>query len=109
MLIDQHVKAYVETNLLPQQSIRRLANGSIDYTYYDGKARVCRSKAFRGAGQSVRTLMHRLFGKVSFAAPTAPQAERPEFVVVSRVQRNTGGTPQDTLTVPLTPTISQAA
>lgn len=60
MLIDHHTKAYIETNLLPQQSIRRLANGSIDYTLYDGVARTCRSEKILRTGPAIARVARRI-------------------------------------------------
>ena len=60
MLIDPKVETYVEENILPQQNIRRLANGSIDYTFYDKRARTHRGVAFRAANRSVAAFLLRL-------------------------------------------------
>ena len=56
MLIDNHVETHVEENILPQHKIRRIANGSIDYTFYDKRARANRGVAFRSGGRSVKAL-----------------------------------------------------
>ena len=62
MLTDRQVEAYIEKNILAQQNIRRLANGSIDYTFYDTHARVHRSAAFRTACRSISALFRRAIG-----------------------------------------------
>jgi alcohol dehydrogenase class IV len=45
---------------LPQQNIRCLANGSIDYTFYDKRARSDRGAAISGAGRSVKAVVQRI-------------------------------------------------
>jgi hypothetical protein len=54
MLTDRHVDAYIEDN------IRCHANGSIDYGFYDQRAREGRGIAFRSACRSVTALVRRL-------------------------------------------------
>jgi hypothetical protein len=61
MLIDHHVDTYIEQDIFPQQNIRRLANGSIDYSFYDQRARTNRGVTFRAASRSVTTLFRRMF------------------------------------------------
>jgi hypothetical protein len=60
MLTNRHVDAYIEEKIPPQQNIRRLANGSIDYTFYDRRAREDRGIAVRAAFHSLITLGRRL-------------------------------------------------
>ena len=61
MLIDHYVETYVEENIPRLQNVRRLANGSIDYTFYDMRARNDRGAAFRTAGRTVMAFGLRLF------------------------------------------------
>ena len=70
MLIDHQVETPAEENILPQQSIRRLANGSIDYTFYDKRARTHRGVAFRTAIRLVTAFVVRIF---NLMAPTRPE------------------------------------
>ena len=59
MLIDHHIDRYIEANILPQQKVRRLANGSIDYIFYDKRARTFRSTVLRDVGRAVLTRTRR--------------------------------------------------
>ena len=61
MLTDPYVETYVEENIPPLQNVRRLANGSIDYIFYDKRARNDRGAAFRTAGRTVKAFGLRLF------------------------------------------------
>lgn len=62
MLTNRHVDAYIEEKILPQQNIRRLANGSIDYTFYDRRAREGRGITVRAAFRSLSELGQHLAG-----------------------------------------------
>jgi len=62
MLIDHHIETYIEENILPQQHIRHLANGSIDYTFYDCRAREARGITVRAAFRSLLEPGRRLVG-----------------------------------------------
>lgn len=60
------------------QNIRRLANGSIDYTFYDACARHHRGAAFRNAGRALSTLFRYLVGLAKRPRPvTAPATDAP--------------------------------
>lgn len=74
MHIDAHVQAYIEKYLLEPHSIRRLANGSIDYTYYDGEARTCRSNSVRRTGSVVAGIFRRAVGLL-----TPMRGQKPEI------------------------------
>lgn len=59
MHINRHVSRYIEDNVPEPQSIRRLADGSIDFKFYDDTARICRSQEFRMVGSMlVRFVVH---------------------------------------------------
>lgn len=73
MLIDPKVETYVEENILPQQNIRRLANGSIDYTFYDKRARTHRGVAFRTASRLVAAFLLR---SVSLLVRSRPDRQK---------------------------------
>jgi len=71
MLTDRPVDAYIEENILPQQHTRRLANGSIDYTFYDRRARSHRGSAFRAGLRSLAGAVRRLIAAVAGSRPAA--------------------------------------
>lgn len=90
MLIDQHVETNVEENNLPQQNIHRLANGSIDYTFYDTRARSHRGVAFRAAGRSVTAFVQRMIGLLVHTRPEPQQVRQPKTKLMQarpRLQR----------------------
>jgi hypothetical protein len=62
MQTDRHVEAHIEEKVLPQQHICRLANGSIDYTFYDRRAREGRGVAVRAGFCSLAGLLQYLAG-----------------------------------------------
>jgi hypothetical protein len=62
MMTHRHVDAYIEEKVLPQQHIRRLANGSIDYTFYDHRAREGRGVAVRVGFCLLAALVRNLAG-----------------------------------------------
>lgn len=64
MLTDHNVDTYAE------DTIRRHANGSIDYRFYDQRAREGRGIAFRGALKSLACLIARI------SAPRQAQTEQ---------------------------------
>jgi hypothetical protein len=75
MLIDHNVHTHIEEKILPQCDIRRLANGSIDYTFYDQRAREGRGVAFRAFLKALARLTK------SIRATRQPQAQRKLSVV----------------------------
>ena len=85
MLIDHQAETYVEENILPRQSIRRLANGSIDYTFYDKRARTHRGVAFRKSTRSVTGLFRRIMG-ILVRTPSEPQKVRQPRIELSLTQ-----------------------
>ncbi len=86
MLINNNVNTQFEDTILAQQNIRRHANGSIDYSFYDQRARTDRGVAFRAACRSVPVLVRRLIDLLT-ARPAGrpPQAGQPQ--VQPRLQR----------------------
>jgi hypothetical protein len=86
MLIDQHVETHLEENILPKQYIRHLANGSIDYSFYDQRARTTRGVAFRSAGRLVTTLFRRLL-ELPTGRRAARQPKATHLQVQPRVRR----------------------
>jgi hypothetical protein len=80
MLIDHHVDNTIEQELSPHQNIRRLSDGSIDYSFYDQRARTTRGVAFRSAGRLVTTLFRRLLDLLTgHRAARQPKAIRLQF------------------------------
>jgi len=79
MLTHQHADANVEEN------IRRHANGSIDYGFYDQRARECRGVAFRSAWRPVAALVKRL--SAFFAGNRTEQKTMPQEIPVPAPQR----------------------
>ena len=69
MLIETHVETRIEDKTLPQQNIRRLANGSIDYSFYDQCARANRGVAFRAAIGSLKAHVRRLIDLMAGSRP----------------------------------------
>jgi hypothetical protein len=76
MHINPHVQSYIEKHLLEPNSIRRLANGSIDYTYYDGEARTCRSNSTRRTGSVIAGILRRAVGLL-----TPMRGQKPEIAM----------------------------
>ena len=46
MLIDLKLSSWINGHIVCQDSVRRLADGSIDYRFYDQRARRLRARAF---------------------------------------------------------------
>lgn len=86
MLIDNHVETYIEENILPQQHVRRLANGSIDFTFYNRRVCSDRGVALRAAGRSVSAFIQRLVALLTYSRLRLPSyplaADTPEQPVV---------------------------
>lgn len=72
MLTDPHVDAYVEQRIVPQIQVRRLANGSRDYTLYDRRARTYRALAVSAALRALGSRLWRLAHRTA-AADAAPK------------------------------------
>ena len=87
MLIDPKAETYVEENVLPQQNIHRLANGSIDYAFYDKRARTHRGVAFRSVSRSVTAFVLRL---VSLIARSHPERQQVWPLRTNQIQAQPG-------------------
>lgn len=46
MLIDPKLSSWVDEHIVCQEQVRRFADGSIDYAYYDRRARRLRAPGF---------------------------------------------------------------
>lgn len=84
MLTNDHVETYVATTIVPQTRTRRFANGSIDYTFYDQRARAYRGIDFRRLGSAAGTwtagLIARWLGGNAARQPDRRTATRPVLV-----------------------------
>jgi hypothetical protein len=57
MFFDRHLHRITEENCVREPSIKRLEDGSIDYSHYDARARRNRSDAFVKALTKARKLL----------------------------------------------------
>ena len=57
-----HLNSTIDEMIAPETTVRRLANGAIDYTFYDARARCHRASAFRTAARLVVRLVRRACG-----------------------------------------------
>jgi hypothetical protein len=93
MLTDRSANAYIEDKLLPQQHIRRLACGSIDYAFYDQRAREGRGIAVRAAIRSAtrpfRLLANLLAGGRATWQPQTEQSQAQPWLSLVRQSRET--------------------
>jgi len=94
MLIDRQVDTYIEEKILPQQHIRRLANGSIDYKFYDQRAREGRGIAARAGYRSLAALIRHLAslkfnGRAARQAKTEQTQDQPRLSLVQPGREST--------------------
>jgi len=94
MLSNDHVETYVAANILPQTQIRRLANGSIDYTFYDRRAHFQRSLDVCRLAQAVKTaalrVIARWLGGDAAYLPARPAAADPLPIGLARRAGSSG-------------------
>jgi hypothetical protein len=64
MLIDPKLSSYVDEQVAPQERIRRLVDGSIDYGHYDRRARNLRATSFTRTLAAIATGVRTVAGAV---------------------------------------------
>jgi hypothetical protein len=62
MRTERHVDAHIDKHILPLHGERRLADGSIDYRFYDRRTRALRAGALQIAGRAIVEALRRPFG-----------------------------------------------